>query len=43
MTNGTRELLTLRTSLFCTDIRDITKLKVGDIKELGKLNTAMDT
>ena len=37
MTNGTRELLTLRNPLSCTDIRDITELKVGDIKELGKL------
>ena len=29
--------------LSCTDIRDITELKVGDIKELGKLDTAMDS
>lgn len=43
LTNGTRELLTLRNPLSCTDIRDITELKVGDIKELGKLDTAMDT
>ena len=33
----------LENPLSCTDIRDITELKFGDIKELGKLNTAMDT
>jgi len=43
LTNGTRELLTLRNPLSCTDIRDITELKVGDIKELGKLDMVMDT
>ena len=29
----------LEKPLSCTDIRDITELKVGDIKELGKLDT----
>ena len=32
----------LENPLSCTDIRDITELKVGDIKELGKPDTAMD-
>lgn len=38
-----KRVTNLENPLSCTNIRDITELKVGDIKELGKLDTAMDT